>query len=137
MKFSDLPLNPTPRMLRQFAGAWLILFLALGLRAAMSHNRMLLGGILAGMALIGIVGLFKPRAIRWLFIAATVAAFPIGWCVTQAALAILFFVILTPLAWVFRLRGRDLLNLHPPQAGTSLWVNRADPPEPGRYLKQF
>jgi multisubunit Na+/H+ antiporter MnhG subunit len=73
-----------------------------------------------------------------LFIGATVIAFPIGWAVTQAVLAVMFYLVLTPVAVVFRTRGRDELQLRrESKESSSFWIPRGDPPEPGRYLKQF
>jgi hypothetical protein len=36
--FSALPLNPTSRMLRQFAAGWLVCFLALAFRFGLMHH---------------------------------------------------------------------------------------------------
>ena len=136
MKFPDLPLKPTPRVLRQFAGAWLALFLTLALRALV-HGHHTASGVFAAVALIGLAGLLKPPAVRWLFIGATVAAFPIGWLVTQLMLAIMFYLVLTPVALVFRWRGRDELRLRSRPAPSSFWVERGEPPKAEKYLKQF
>src|SRR3954454_20090146 len=109
MKWTDLPLKPTDRVLRQFAVAWLIFFLALAARQYFAHHHHTAGIIVGAVSLIGIVGLIKPAAVRWLFVGATVAAFPIGWVVTHVVLAAMFYLVLTPMAVWFRLRGRDEL----------------------------
>jgi hypothetical protein len=137
MKWPELPLNPTPRMLRQFSAAWLIVFLALAVRLGLVHGHVA-AGIAAGMtALIGVAGLFRPARVRWVFIGATVVAFPIGWVVTQLVLALMFYLVLTPLALVFRWRGRDALQLRRPPGRTSFWITRGPPPDAGKYLKQY
>jgi hypothetical protein len=137
MKWSDLPLNPTPRMLRQFAAAWLVVFAALALRQVLTHHHSTAGGVLGAIALIGAFGLWKPSVLRWLFIGATVLAFPIGWVVTLVVLAIMFYLVLTPVALVFRWRGRDALRLRRQPGQTSFWIERGEPPAAGKYLKQF
>ena len=137
MKFSDLPLKPTSRALRQFAAAWFIFFLAIALRQALAHGHKTTGWILGAIACIGLLGLVKPFVVRWLFIGATVAAFPIGWLVTQLILAIMFYLVLTPVALVFRWRGRDELQLKRKTEQTSFWVSRDEPPKAEDYLKQF
>ena len=133
MKWSELPLHPTPRVLRQFSAAWLVVFIALALK----HHHSMAGHVLAVVALIGIVGLAKPQSVRWLFVGATIVAFPIGWLVTLLVLLAMFYLIITPLALVFRWRGRDELQLKRPSGRESLWLERREPPEPGRYLTQF
>ena len=87
------------------------LFLAMALRQAFAHGHPTAGWMLGAIACIGLLGLLKPFIVRWLFIGATVAAFPIGWLVTQLMLAIMFYLVLTPVALVFRWRGRDELQL--------------------------
>jgi len=133
MKWSELPLHPTPRVLRQFSAAWLVFFLALALK----HHHSMAGHILAGVALIGVVGLAKPQVVRWLFVGATIAAFPIGWVVTSVVLLVMFYLVLTPLALVFRWRGRDELQLKRDSGRESFWQERPEASEPGRYLTQF
>jgi hypothetical protein len=136
MKFSHLPLKPTLRALRQFAAAWLALFLVLALRALM-RGHPVAAGVFGAVALMGLVGLWRPAAIRWLFIGAMVAAFPVGWLVTQLMLAIMFYLVLTPVAVIFRLRGRDELRLRSKPAQSSHWVERGEPSKAENYLKQF
>ena len=137
MKWSDLPLHPTPRMLRQFAAA-LLVFLALDCALFPGVLRHPAGRCVIGaLAVMGVAGLALPALIRWLFIGATVAAFPIGWVVSQVMLALMFYVILTPLALVFRWRRRDELQLRRPPGDESRWTTRDAPPKPERYLKQF
>ena len=133
MKWSELPFHPTPRVLRQFSAAWLVFFLALALK----HHHSMAGHILAGVALIGVLGLVKPQAVRWLFVGATIAAFPIGWVVTYVVLLVMFYLVLTPLAFVFRWRGRDELQLKRQSGRESFWLELGETTEPGRYLTQF
>jgi len=133
--FSELPLNPTRRVLRQFAAGWLVCFLALAFRFGLqkhSHT----GEILALVSLAGILGLIVPRVLHWPFVVLTIAAFPIGWVVTQMVLAVMFHGILSPLAFFFRWRGRDPLQLRRREA-TTYWVAREKQPPPEKYLKQF
>ena len=114
MNWSDLPLRPTPKALRQFAGTWLVFFLALGSWNYFYKGRQTFGVILVAMALIvGPIGLFKPPTVRWIFISWMLLAFPIGWLISQIMLAVLFYLVLTPVAIVFRLKGRDLLSRKP------------------------
>jgi len=137
MKFSDLPLKPTPRALRQFATGWLILFLGLAARQGSTRGHTTARCVLVVMALIGIAGLLRPASVRWLFVGATVVTFPFGWVVTQAVLALMFYLVLTPVALLYRWRGRDALQLRRRAEQSSFWTTRGEPPPPAKYLKQF
>ena len=121
MTFSELPLKPAPRALRQFAAAWLALFLVLGVRA-LRHGHSNVGGGLLVVALAGVAGFLKPSAIRWLHVGAMMAAFPLGWPMTQLMLAIMFYLVLTPVALIFRWRGRDELQRRCRPEQASFWV---------------
>lgn len=136
MKFlSELPLKPTSRVLRQFAAGWLVCFLGLAFKfGLMKHSHA--GEILAWISLAGILGLMAPRVLHWPFVVMTIAAFPIGWVVTQLVLALMFYCVLSPLAMVFRWRRRDMLQLRQHERNT-LWVARDEQPPPEKYLKQY
>lgn len=137
MKWFHLPLKPTPRMLRQFAAAWLVFFLAGAAQQMFVRGHAAAAGALGAIALIGLVGLLKPSAIRWLFVGTSVAAFPVGRVMTQVVLAVMFYAVLTPVALVFRWRGRDELQLRQRPGRASFWVTRHPEQDVRRYLKQF
>jgi hypothetical protein len=138
MKWSDLPLKPTARALRQFAGAWLILFLAAGVHRYVVRGQHQVGIAVGMMAIvIGGLGLIRPAAVRWLFVGATVLAFPIGWVVSQIMLAVIYYGIITPLALWFRLRGRDLLSRKPASNRTTFWTPKRTPEDMGAYFRQY
>lgn len=129
-------LNPTSRTLRQFAGAWFVVFLAAGLRQFV-HGHKMAGVAFALIAAIGIAGMLKPPLLKHLFIGATILAFPFGWIVTQLVLAIMFYLIFTPIALISRWRRRNPLQLRRQADRSSYWVPRGGPPPPEKYLKQF
>jgi hypothetical protein len=134
---SPFQLKPTARVLRQFSAAWLVFFLLLAANQIWRRGHVTAGGILAAIALIGIIGVIKPNALRWLFITASVMAFPIGWVVSLVMLAIMFYGVVTPVALFWRWRGRDVLQLRARKQQSSFWVHREAQPEAERYLKQF
>jgi len=138
MKWSDLPLNPTARVLRQFAAAWLVFFLAVGGHRYLvrdQHAWGLAAGFLA--VVVGVLGLSRPAAVRWLFVGAMVLAFPVGWLMSQVMLALMFYGIVTPLALLFRLRGRDLLARKPAPDRPSFWTPKQTPEDLRSYFRQY
>jgi len=124
-------------MLRVFSAGWLLFFLYLARKCSIHghHNLSLSLGVLA--VLIGTMGLIKPAAVRWIFVAWMVLAFPIGWLVSQLMLALLFFVVLTPVAILFRLRGRDLLARKPAPAKSTFWTKKSMPENVESYFRQY
>jgi hypothetical protein len=137
MRWSDLPLKPTPRMLRQFAAAWVVAFLLLALHQGSARGHPTAGYALGAIGLAGLPGLLLPRLMKWPFIVATLVTFPIGWVVSQIVLALMFYAVLTPVALWFRWRGRDELHLRPKPGNGSQWVGKPETTDPGRYLKQY
>ncbi len=138
MKWSELSLHPTPKILRQFAGAWLVFFLALGAHQYFAKGHQSLGLALAALAVLGGgAGLAWPAALRWIFVGWLVVAFPIGWLVSQAMLALMFYVVLTPIAVVLRLRGRDSLCRRPAPGQPSFWVPKETPKDVRGYFRQY
>jgi hypothetical protein len=86
---------------------------------------------------VGGLGLIRPAAMRWLFVGATVLAFPIGWVVSQVMLAVMYYGIITPLAVWFRLRGRDLLSRKPAPNRASFWAPKHTPSDMRAYFRQY
>ena len=122
-------------MLRQFAAAWLVCFLVLAFKFGLLRHSA--AGVALGIvSLAGIIGLLAPRALHWPFIVLTIAAFPLGWLVTQLVLALMFYCVLSPLALAFRWRRRDTLQLRR-RPRDSFWSTRNHQPPPENYLKQF
>ncbi len=138
MKLSDLPLNPTAKALRQFAGAWLVFFLAFGLHQWLAKGHAQVGPALCVLAVvIGLLGLIKPGAVRWIFVGWMLLAFPIGWLISQLTLVVLFYGLITPVALFFRLRGRDLLSRKRDAGRPSFWIPKKTPTDVKSYFRQY
>lgn len=134
----DINFHPSDRMLRQFAGAWLVAFsvLAVNQWVMRGHPRVGLACLAVGF-FVGAVGLVRPTAVRWLFVASTAAAFPIGWVVSQVMLFVLFVGVVTPVALLFKLRGRDRLSRKPTPGRASYWKPKMTTEDMRRYLRQY
>ena len=138
MQWSDVSTKPTRRVLRQFAVMWLLCFLALGASQYFLKSRPTLGLSLGAVAVIlGVPGLIWPALLRWVFLAAMLVTFPIGWLVSLTVLAFLYYVVITPLAVFFRLRGRDLLNRRTAPEQASFWEPKRTPVDLRSYFRQY
>lgn len=133
----DINLRPTDRMLRQFAAAWLLVVTALGANQWLLRGNPRIGAALVAAGLVfGVVGLLLPRAVRWLFVICTVAAFPIGWVVSQVMLLVLFAIVITPVALLFKAMGRDRLSRRRSKQ-ESYWKPKSGTEDVRRYLRQY
>ena len=138
MTWSDLPTNPSPKILRQFSAAWLVFFLAIGARQYFGLGHHQIGWALGALAIvIGGLGLIKPPALRWLFVGWMILAFPIGWAISQIMLALMFYGLLTPIAFIFRLRGRDLLSRERAPDRLTWWTQKHTPQDVRSYFRQY
>ncbi len=135
----EIEWHPSDRQLRVFglSGlaasilAALILHFAWGL-ATIS----MLAVVMAG-AVIFLCSLISPAAARVLYVGLTLFAMPIGLVVSFVLLAAFYFLLLTPLALVFRLIGRDSLYRRYEPDAESYWVEHTSSDKMERYLHQF
>jgi hypothetical protein len=88
----------------------------------------------AGILLCSLVA---PRITRILYLGLTIAALPIGLVVSFLLLAAFYFLIVTPLAMIFRLIGRDALCRRFDSTTPSYWVPHKSAEEAERYFHQF
>ena len=138
MQWSDLPLNPSTRTLRQFAGLWILFMGGLALWQYAVHARTGLAAVLAALAVtVGPAGLVSPRLIKPVFVTWLTLAFPIGWVVSRIILMILFWGVITPMAVVMRLSGRDVLGLRRQPGAATYWTTKERPLEVRSYFRQF
>lgn len=138
MHWSDLPLKPTPRTLRQFAVLWIAFFAGIAAYQFFGRQHETVAALAALAAVtIGSLGLAAPAAIRPVFVAWLVMTFPIGWVVSRVGLAVMFYGLITPLAFFFRLRGRDALSLKRNPAAGTYWLPKATPADASSYFHQY
>jgi hypothetical protein len=138
MNWSDLPWNPPARTLRQFAALWLLACAGLCARAWLRHGPAAPAGAWAVAALlVGPLGLWRPPAVRPVWVLALAASFPLGWAVSRLTLAGLFFLVLTPLGLLLRLAGRDSLRLRPAPGPDGYWLPKPATEDVASYLRQF
>jgi len=107
----EIQWHPTGKQLRVFgvgglfasAVAALVLHFVWGLAALWAIV------VFAAGAALCLCSLVSPRLTRLLYLGLTLVAMPIGFVVSFILLAAFYFLLLTPVALVFRLIGRDAL----------------------------
>lgn len=76
-----------------------------------------------GVAL-AVVGTLLPALVKPLYYAWMTFALAIGYVMTRLLLTIFFFLVLTPVALVFRLIGRDALHRKLDRSAESYWIDK-------------
>jgi hypothetical protein len=138
LRWSDISFAPTSRTLRQFAGLWITFFGGLALWQGFGHDRITLALVLTGLAVtIGPLGLMKPRLIRPIFVVWMILAFPVGWMLSHVLLGCLFYGILTPIGFFFRLIGRDVLVRRFRPEAASYWTPKPAAGDVRGYFRPF
>lgn len=96
-----------------------------------------LGFILAG-GVLAVLGLALPAALKPLQKLWMTLAILMGWVMTRLILSILFFLVLTPISFLLRLTGKDILDIAiKPQEDTYWKFRPKKAVPPSDYEKQF
>jgi hypothetical protein len=138
MDWSIVKAEPSRKVLRQFAGIWLVLFLGIAAQNQYLKSRPTAALVWTVAALVvGLPGLVHPPLVRWVYSGSMVLAFPIGWCVSNLILAILYFGVITPIGLLRGWLGRDELGLRPAPDRQSFWDPKPAPRDVASYFRQY
>jgi hypothetical protein len=141
-------LNPSRKQLRTFGVICVFVFSALGAMAFFKHKLMgfhlppersvaaayLLWGLGGGSALLTAVA---PPAMKPLYVALTVLTLPIGFVVSHLMMAVMYYVVVTPIGFAMRLFGWDPMTRRFEKSGTTYWSKRTSRKDAGGYLRQY
>lgn len=132
------PRPPTQNELRLFAGILVVLAgcLLFALRRQDAPS-MFLQSILVLMITAGTIGILAPTAIRPLHRLLMLLVLPLGWLVFQCMLAIVYYLIVTPIGIWRRLRYGDPLRRKFDETKKTYWEPRQHEPTRGSYFRQF
>jgi hypothetical protein len=130
--------HPSRRQLRQFGLIWLIFFGAIGAWTWYRGGAAGLVAALAGLAVIvPVVGWMVPKFMRIVYLAMSYAAWPIGFVVSHVILAIVYYLVITPIGLFNRLRGYDPMHRRFDPAAETYWIPRQPVTDIARYYRQF
>jgi hypothetical protein len=88
--------------------------------------------------LFSLTALYAPRILRPLNVAWMRLGALLHRLVTPLAMGIVFFVVVTPIAWMMRMFGQDPLRLARDTNARSYWIERHPPgPDPRSMVRQF
>lgn len=126
--------NPTTRQVRQFVAIAMVALPTLTWWWLGISVPFLVA--LVGVSVLAILGWVRPESLKLVFVAACYLAYPIGWCLGWLALIGLFVGLFVPFAVVFRLIGRDRLQLSRPKNAQSYWSKKRSARSVASYYRQ-
>jgi hypothetical protein len=139
MAVIEINTRPTRRQLDQFGLIWLVFFAVLGAVARFRWHAP--GGstaIWCAAVAVPAIGWLVPGFMRWVYVGMSYLAWPIGFVVSHVVLALVYYVVLTPIGLVARVLGYDAMQRRGGADRDSYWVERpADGAAPRRYFRQF
>ena len=135
---SLIRLNTTPSrgQLRLFGVLWLVFLGWFGALAwhpgahALAAVLWVAGGAVAGP------GLVFPPLLRYPYLAAVYASYPIGFVSSYLILGVVYYLVLTPVGLMMRLFGNDPLTRRFQPERTTYWKPRAAPRDAKSYFRQ-
>jgi len=140
----ELNLNPTDRQLRQFGFIGLVAVPLLGWLFAGKPMPSTWGtanlttwyGFIAVAGVLGVLAFIKPSLLKWLFVAASVVTFPIGFVLGEIVMFTIYIVAFAPMALLFRIIGRDALQREIAKDATTYWQPKQQAKDASSYYRQ-
>ena len=134
----DLDLHPDIRKVRQFGFAFSIFLCVCSVKVFLQSQPTVAWTLLGLAAASGLCAFTKPQLLRPVYVVVTLVTFPIGWTISRLIVLLLYYGLMTPVACILRLAGRDRFRLkRSAESRASNWIERKSSEEPGRYLRQY
>jgi hypothetical protein len=135
--FQHINWRPDARELRRFAVAMLIGFTVLGLLTAWRGGEIGTASIvLWSIGVVLAIAAFIPGLGRLAYLAVYLPTSIIGYVVSNVLLALMFFLLITPLGIILKLMGKDLLQQRR-QKDTTQWTPIKAVKTEDSYYRQF
>ena len=128
--------HPDNRQVRNFGLASLV---ALPLATALSIRGSwpAIGYAAAIGGLLAVLGLAWPQGLRPLLVAINVVTAPLALAIHDLVLSLAFFVVIVPVGLLFRLWGRDPLQLRMDRGASTYWQAKKQPRDIRSYFRRW
>ena len=127
--------EPNNRQLRQFGLLCIVLLPAIAWVWGGSSSTILATALFG--AGLGVLGILAPGALKPVFVGLVLISFPIGLIIGELILLMIFVGVFLPMALVFRIIGRDVLQRRMSADSETFWVPRSAPSNVRRYFQQY
>ena len=140
----ELNYNPTSKQLRQFGYIGMCALPVLGWLLAgkpmpstwEASDTQFVGFFAAIGAASGALAAAKPTWLKWIFVAASVITFPIGFVLGEVIMFSIYLIAFAPMAILFRIIGRDALQRDIQRNADSYWQEKQQPSQSASYYRQ-
>ena len=130
--------NPSRRELNQFGFIWLGFFILFGLLAWFKLERHTAATVVWALAVVvPVIGWLVPAFMKMVFLGLSYAAFPIGFVISHVILAVVYYLVLTPVGLAMRLFRYDPMNRALEPDRQSYWIEREPQPDAKQYFRQY
>ena len=139
MSVVQINTNPTRRELNQFGFIWLGFLAFFGVIAYFKFGSPLVARWLwVAAVVVPILGWLVPAFMRLVFLGMSYLAWPIGFVVSHVVLAVVYYLVLTPIGLLTRLFGYDSMKRKFDPEAKSYWIERRrEAVDTKRYFRQF
>lgn len=141
MSIGRVNTNPSPRDLKLFGLIWLVFFTVLGSIAWFKWGQPTAAKVIWSLAVaVPAVGWAVPKFMRVVYVGMSFAAWPIGVVVSTVLLAIIYYLVVTPIGLMTRAFGYDAMRRRAVGKGeASYWRERTSDGgrDAKRYFRQF
>jgi Saxitoxin biosynthesis operon protein SxtJ len=130
--------EPSRRHLAVFAIGWTLSLAFIGWLFPLPLGDVSLRDICWVLAVVvPAIGLAVPGFLKATYLASAYAALPIGLVVSYVILGVIYYLVLTPVGLLLRLRGYDPLNRRFEHEPDTYWRERETSVGTDRYFRQF
>ena len=138
MSFVRINRDPSRRQLNQFGFVWLGFVSVFGVVAWLKFdNLQLAAGLWIAAVVVPVAGWLAPAFMRLVFVGMSMLAWPIGFVVSHVVLALVYYLVLTPIGLAMRLIGYDPMSRRTVADAASRWVERGPRRDAESYFRQF
>jgi hypothetical protein len=131
--------HPTRRQLQQFGLIWMGFVALAGLIAFFKFQMPGLAfGLWLAAVVVPLIGWLIPPFMRLVFLGMSYLGWPIGFVVSHVVLAIVYYLVLTPIGLMTRLFGYDSMRKRFDRDAATYWAERPSSAVAAkRYFRQF
>ncbi|MFZ5832245.1 MAG: SxtJ family membrane protein [Planctomycetota bacterium] len=120
-----------------FAAGWAVAFSAMGLLAFVRGHAPLGIGLWIAAIAIPALGWLAPPLLQGMYRVLHLITCPIGVAVSFVALALAYYLVLTPIGLLRRWSGHDAMQRRFDRHADTYWISRTPDDDVDRYFRQF
>lgn len=135
MKLVEMNWSPGAQELRQFGLIALVAFPFLGW--IWGAGPLLLKILGACGVVLAVLGFVAPVVVKPVYIGLCLLTMPIGLIVGELMMALVFYGVFLPIGLVFRVMGRDALQLQLDRGAVTYWTVKKRPNGAASYFQQW